>query len=133
MVYTFELVYIPKIRVLPISHIRKRSRLQIPRLQTTLLLALQSISALVLPTQQYPEENDDTRFDQMRDDHAPDAELVVRFLRLQVEEWADDVTGAVSEEEDSVCEDFLGMPCECKTGHISNIAQAPRFVTELFG
>ncbi len=41
----------------------------------------------------------------MRDDHAPDAELVARLLRGEVEEWPYDVAGAVPE--------VLGQYLEC--------------------
>ena len=45
----------------------------------------------------------------MRNDHTPDTELIVRFLGFKVEERADDVASAVAEEEDGVCDDFLGV------------------------
>ncbi|KAK6432536.1 hypothetical protein LTR95_011294 [Oleoguttula sp. CCFEE 5521] len=44
------------------------------------------------------EEEDDADFDQVRDDHAPDAELISRRLGREVEEGADDIPGAVAQE-----------------------------------
>ena len=75
-----QLVNIPKVQILPISQIPKRSRVQIPPLQPALHRALQRVPALVLPRQDEAQGQDQGDFDQVRDDHAPDAELVARGL-----------------------------------------------------
>jgi hypothetical protein len=91
-------VNVPKIQILPIRQIAKRSRIEITSLQPAFHRTLNLISPLVLSRQDEAQSQDQNDFDQVRDDHAPDPELVARGLRGEVEEGAGDVSGAVAEE-----------------------------------
>ena len=93
-------INIPKIQILPISHIRERGSIQISAFQPADLLALNAITAFVLAAKEKAQQDDDRGFDQVGDDHGPDAKGVGWFLRGEVEEGTDDVPGAVAEEED---------------------------------
>ena len=90
---------VPKVQILLIRQIAKRSRIEITSLQPALHRTLNLISPLVLSRQDEAQSQDQNDFDQVRDDHAPDPEFVARGLRGEVEEGAGDVAGAVAEEE----------------------------------
>jgi len=73
------------------SHIAERRRVQISALQASYHLALNAIPPLVLARQMEAEDEDDDDLGQVRDDHGPDAERVLRRLACFVEEGSGEV------------------------------------------
>ena len=111
------LVYIPKVQVLAIGHIAKRCCIEISAVETAFHRALDLVPPLVLSCKHEAQDQDQYHFDQMADDHAPDAQRVLWRLVGEVEEWANDVAGTVAEEEDGVRDDFLRVACRVCRAH----------------
>ena len=111
------LVDVSKIQVLAIGHIAESSRVKVPSFQSAFLLALQLISTFVLHAQDSSECNNDTCFNQVRDDHAPYSKGILRFLARNIEERTCNVAGTVTQEDDCIGDHFLRMSsCVCD-GH----------------
>lgn len=81
-------INIPEIQILAIRHVAERSGVQIPALESTRQSRLDLVPAFVLARQQEAQGDDQDDFDQMRDDHGPDAQLVAWGLRGFEEEGA---------------------------------------------
>ena len=89
-------INIPKIQILPIRQVPIRRRTQIPSLKSTRLRCLNPIPSRVFSLHEEPKCRDQTCFDEVGDDHAPDAEGVGGGLGGFVEEGAGDVACAVA-------------------------------------
>ena len=113
------LVDVSKVQILAIGHVAESRRIQVSTLESTLLLSLQSVTALIFPRQDDAKEKDDANLDQMADNHAPDAQRIFWSLRRQVEERSDDISCAVTEEKDG-----------CRSLSVSNDDPALHVYTE---
>lgn len=60
-----SLIDVSEVEVLLVRHITERRRIQIPSLQSTFHLALQTVSALVLPRQDESQGQDQAHLDQV--------------------------------------------------------------------
>ncbi len=73
------------------SHIAESRSVQISALEPSFHLALNAIPPLILARQMEAEDEYDDDLSQMRDDHGPDAERVLRRLACFVEEGSGEV------------------------------------------
>lgn len=109
-----HLVNIPKVQILLIRQIAKRRRIHLllmhlPLQPTRPIQPLQPISLLILPRQQKPQHEHNRNLQQMRHNHAPDAQDIRRRLLRPVEERPGDVAHAVAQEETRAVDHLLGV------------------------
>jgi len=103
------LVDIPEVQILPICQISKGSRIQI-----SFLLTLNLGSSSILAFHQEPEGKHNADFDEMADNHAPNAQLIAGRLIGFVKEGTGDISRAVSQEQHCVSYDLLRMACSIR-------------------
>lgn len=64
------------LQILAICQVQKRSSIQISPLQPTLHQRLDTISSLILPAEEEAQGYDENDFDEVGDNHGPDAKFV---------------------------------------------------------